>query len=203
MSVKLISHTKDYMDVLLCSIGQCHGVTATPKALQSVIESGHLSVLEHCMASFYIECSLAVLGQITRHRHLSFTVKSTRVAEFDDYYVPEDIIGTDEHNIYLDMIEDSIDEYEGLIVDGVSRESAAYLLPKATMTSMVVSGNLRAWLEYLPHRLCDRALPEHRFIAERIASELTLAIPEVFNRVIKRCTLGCKEKACKFGGAKQ
>lgn len=203
MTVKLISYSKDYMDVLLCSIGQCHGVTATPKALQSVIESGHLSVLEHCMASFHIECSLAVLGQITRHRHLSFTVKSTRVAEFDDYYVPNDIKGEHELQCYRGGIQDAINDYHGAMKTyGVSRESAAYLLPKATMTSMVVSGNLRTWLEYLPHRLCDRALPEHRFIAERIASELTLAIPEVFNRVIKRCTLGCKEKACKFGGAK-
>lgn len=204
MTVKLLSYSKDYMDTLLTAISQCHGKPANAKVLQSVIESGHLSVLEHCQASFVIQCSLAVLGQITRHRHLSFTVKSTRVATFDDYYVPEEIQELRESNnavaIYYDFVGDSFDEYQRLIELGVSRESAAYLLPKATMTSMVVSGNLRAWLEYLPHRLCSRALPEHRNIAERIASELTVVMPQIFNRELKRCNNGCKERSCNFGG---
>lgn len=204
MTVKLISYSKDYLDTILGAISQCHGRPANPKVLDSVINSGHLSVLEHAMATFEIQCSLAVLGQITRHRHLSFTVKSTRVAEFDDYYVPEEIYdlreSSDAKAIYFDFVGDSFSEYQKLITLGVSRESAAYLLPKATMTSMYVSGNLRAWLEYLPHRLCSRALPEHRDIAARIHSELTLAIPEIFNRELKRCNNGCKEKSCTFGG---
>ena len=200
MTVKLISYSKDYMDIILGAISQCHGKPASPKVLESVISSGHLSVLEHAMATFEIQCSLAVLGQITRHRHLSPTVKSTRVAEFGEFYVPGDVGGTVNGYYFGKSMEYSMCEYRDLIARGVSRESAAYLLPKATMTSMYVSGNLRAWLEYLPHRLCSRALPEHRLIAERIASELTLAIPEVFNRELKRCNRGCVEKSCKFGG---
>jgi len=194
MTVKLISYSKDYIKTILCAISQCYGKQATPKVLQGVIESGHTSVLEHSMASFEIQCSLSVLMQITRHRHLSFSVKSTRVAEFNDYYL--DKFG----DTYAEDIMISIDSYKSAINGGVPIESAAYLLPKATMTSMVVSGNLRAWLEYLPHRLCNRALPEHRIIAERIASELSIAMPEIFNRTIKRCTLGCKETSCGFGG---
>lgn len=200
MSVKLISYSKDYMKILLGAIAQCHGKPANARVLESVIQSNHLSILEHVSATFEIQCSLAVLGQITRHRHLSFTVKSTRVAEFDDYYVPEDILGTANGYYFGKSMEYAMGEYRGLIELGVSRESAAYLLPKATMTSMYVSGNLRAWFEYLPHRLCSRALPEHSVIAERIASELILAIPEIFNRELKRCNRGCTEKSCKFGG---
>lgn len=202
MTVKLLSYSKDYMEVLLTAISQCHGKPANAKVLQSVIESGHLSVLEHCQASFVIQCSLAVLGQITRHRHLSFTVKSTRVAEFDNYYVPEDLAneGPGTRKQYHDNISWAMAGYNDLIACGVSRESAACLLPKATLTSMVVSGNLRAWLEYLPHRLCSRALPEHRNIAERIASELTVVMPQIFNRELKRCNNGCKERSCNFGG---
>lgn len=199
MTVKLISHSKDYMETILRAISQCYGKQATPKVLQNVIESGHISVLEHSMASFEIQCSLSVLMQITRHRHLSFSVKSTRVAEFDDYYVPEEFKGNKRFN---DTIDNMMYNRDLLEQTGYSKEDSAYLLPKSTMTSMVVSGNLRAWMEYLPHRLCQRALPEHRIVAERIASELTIAMPEVFNRELRRCGNGCKEKSCNFGGAK-
>lgn len=199
MTVKLLSYSKDYIDTLTTAISQCHGKPASPKVLQSVIDSGHLSVLEHCMASFEIQCSLAVLGQITRHRHLSFTVKSTRVAEFDgDDYIPDDV--GNKHVFHKELCK-AYESYELAIDRGVSKESAAYLLPKATMTSMVVSGNLRAWFEYMPKRLCSRALPEHRIIAERIHSELTMAMPEIFNRTMKNCG-NCSEKSCTFGGAK-
>ena len=201
MTVKLLSYSKDYMETLLTAISKCHGKPATPSVLESVIQSGHLSTLEHCMCSFDITCSLAVLGQITRHRHLSFTVKSTRVAEFQNFYVPEDIRQTEDEWKFQDECESNVENYEAMIKQGVSRESAAYLLPKATMTSMVVSGNLRAWLEYLPHRLCSRALPEHNEVARRIYSELVIAMPEVFNRELMRCNQGCKEISCKFGAS--
>jgi len=200
MTVKLISYSKDYLETILGAISQCHGKPANLKVLESVISSGHLSVLEHAMATFEIQCSLAVLGQITRHRHLSFTVKSTRVAEFGGSYdIPSDIQG--DNIVYFDnYVNNALDAYDELIDRGVSRESAAYLLPKATMTSMYVSGNLRAWFEYLPDRECNRALPEHRNVAQRIHSELTLAVPEIFNRELKRCNRGCQEKSCTFGG---
>lgn len=42
MTVKLISYSKDYMETILGAISQCHGKPASPKVLQSVIESGNL-----------------------------------------------------------------------------------------------------------------------------------------------------------------
>lgn len=196
MSVKLVSFSKDYLENIVGSMGFCYDKQCTPKSLQSAISAGHLSLLEHSMATFDIECSLAVLGQITRHRHLSFTVKSTRGADFDEFYVPEDIIGKNRDAMDYHL-EKAVNNYQMLIDRGVPMESAAYLLPKATITKLRVSGNLRAWFEYLPKRLCKRALPEHMQIAKRIHSELTLAIPEIFDRNFMNCD-SCKENGCKF-----
>jgi thymidylate synthase (FAD) len=177
-------------------MSMCYGKQCTTKGLQKSIEAGHLSLLEHAMATFEIECSLAVLGQITRHRHLSFTVKSTRGAEFDNYVIPEELSEI-EHEIFDELIGGAINNYEHAIRDNVSLESSAYLLPKATLTKLYISGNLRAWYEYLPKRLCQRALPEHRIIAERIHSELSLVMPEIFADVTAPCD-NCKESSCKF-----
>jgi thymidylate synthase ThyX len=52
--------------------------------------------------------------------------------------------------------------------EDIDYQDLAYLLPQGTMTNMVVTGNFRAWYEYLPKRLCKRAMPEHRKVAEAI-----------------------------------
>ena len=142
VSVKMLSYSKDYKHVLLTACSKPYGNNVTMKGLESIIKSGHLSVLEHCYASFDVTCSCRVLGQITRH-------------------------------------------------------NLAYLLPQGTMTNMVVTGNFRAWYEYLPKRLCKRAMPEHRKVAEAIQESLAIYVPEVFDRNFLNCE-NCTEKGCDF-----
>ena len=77
-NVHLISHTPNPMTLLKTAASQCYQKEATDATIKHIIEAGHLSVLEHAYASFSVECSLTVLLQLTRHRHLSFTVQSSR-----------------------------------------------------------------------------------------------------------------------------
>ena len=63
------------------------------------------------------------------------------------------------------IIEKQINRYQLLVENGVPYQIAAYVLPLATNVTMTVTGNLRAWLEYLPKRLCKRASSEHQMIA--------------------------------------
>lgn len=60
--------------------------TSGSETVQKAVEAGHLSVLEHCYASFEITVSTSVLLQLTRHRHLSFTVQSSRGCELKTYH---------------------------------------------------------------------------------------------------------------------
>jgi thymidylate synthase (FAD) len=199
VSVKLLSYSKDYKHVLLTACSKPYGNNVTMKGLESIIKSGHLSVLEHCYASFDVTCSCRVLGQITRHRHLSFTVKSLRGSGATGMTIPEDVI---KH--YLDSGVDLSTFYKAYM-DGVNTlhnedidyQDLAYLLPQGTMTNMVVTGNFRAWYEYLPKRLCKRAMPEHRKVAEAIHNLLAHYVPEVFDRNFLNCK-NCTEKGCDF-----
>jgi len=193
--VKLISYSKDYLELILGASAKCYG--RQPKSIEPLVKSQHLSVLEHAYATFDIKCSLGVLGQITRHRHFSFTVKSTRGADFEDYCIPDEI----DYGIrvmYLSAIEDAFDVYQELIANGVAKQDAAYVLPKATMTELRITGNLRSWFEYLPKRVCKRAMPEHREIAIGIQHELALVMPEIFDRNFRNCDNCKEEKKCAF-----
>ena len=190
MTAKLISYTKDYMPVLLRAASQSYQKMASDKVIEHIVQAGHWSVLEHCMATFECTASISVLLQITRHRHLSFTVQSSRGSELTSYrHTGNKIIDADN--------DVAMHQYRALLNGGEQYEEAAYLLPKAAEYSFVVSGNLRAWLEHLPKRLCKRAMPEHRELAREIAQELRYAMPEIFDRNLMECST-CRETSCGF-----
>lgn len=188
----LVSVTPNYMKLLKLACSKPYGNDVSDKGIQHIINSGHLSVLEHCYASFEVECSVRVLGQLTRHRHLSFTCKSARGSKFDVLELPHG-----DFAVFKDLSGVAMIPYQKALEEGVPEQDAAYLLPQGVRTSIVVTGNFRAWFEYLPKRLCRRAMPEHSELAEQIHKELAKAVPEVFDRGFMNC-LNCNERSCEF-----
>jgi thymidylate synthase (FAD) len=63
--------------------GRPNPATADNKGyLQNILEQGHESVLEHASVTVAVKgVSTALLGQLTRHRHLSFSVLSKRYVD--------------------------------------------------------------------------------------------------------------------------
>lgn len=191
-TVDLISMTPNYMTLLQCACRQPYGKDVTEKSIKKIIESGHLSVLEHCYASFLVTCSVRVLGQLTRHRHLSFTCKSARGSRFNTLVNPYTLgrVPLSDFNVGR--------TYNSALSDkDTKEEQAAYFLPQGVETSLVVTGNFRAWYEYMPKRLCKRAMPEHRKLAEMIQERLADAAPEIFDRNFMNCK-NCTERSCDF-----
>lgn len=207
ISAKLLSITPNYMEVLKTACSQPYGKDVAEKSIEKIIESGHLSVLEHCYASFLVKCSVRVLGQLTRHRHLSFTCKSARGSVFDTCIIPDGFYTAyaKKHGITPAEAADEfyaeddslLAVYQACIKNGLAEQDAAYFLPQGVKTSIVVTGNFRAWYEYLPKRLCKRAMPEHRKLAEMIQERLADAAPEIFDRNFMNCK-NCTERSCEF-----
>jgi thymidylate synthase (FAD) len=204
VSAKLISITPNYMDVLKIACSQPYGKDVTEQSIKKIIESGHLSVLEHCYASFLVTCSVRVLGQLTRHRHLSFTCKSARGSVFETFVIPDGFYDfAKKHGTPKEVVDSMIHklpmvhDYKECIADGLAEQDAAYFLPQGVETSLVVTGNFRAWYEYLPKRLCKRAMPEHRKLAEMIQERLADAAPEIFDKNFMNCK-NCTERSCDF-----
>lgn len=196
VSAKLLSVTPNYMELLKLACSKPYGNDVSDKGIQHIIDSGHLSVLEHCYASFEVECSVRVLGQLTRHRHLSFTCKSARGSKFDTVEIPHFEFATDA-STFERLSRIAIIPYNLALEEGIAEQEAAYLLPQGARTSIVVTGNFRAWFEYLPKRLCKRAMPEHRELADKIHKELRYAVPEIFDRGFMNCA-NCTERSCDF-----
>ena len=90
MTVQLIDITPNAMEKLALVASVCYQSQPSKKVVKKILELGHWSVFEHCYATFRINMSVAALLQMTRHRHLSFTVQSSRATELTDFYKPDD-----------------------------------------------------------------------------------------------------------------
>lgn len=151
----------------------------------------HFSVLEHSNFTFHVaEVSRALLAEITRHRHLSFSVRSQRYCWEGEskVVIPEVLVGTDLDEL-IEEIHDAARHAYRIIVrrlldNGLKRkeahDAARYVLPEGTHTEFYVTGNGRAWLEFLAKRDSPHAAQEIRELAGLIKWELCQVAPGMF-----------------------
>ncbi|CAM2953446.1 FAD-dependent thymidylate synthase [Paenibacillus sediminis] len=157
--------------------------TEADRLFRHITRSGHKSTLEHITYTFAIEgVSRALLAQLTRHRHLSFSVQSQRYVRFGsadksggfDYVKPPSLDGktTDGHrlvrfdeekgesiwrdltanDVFVEAMRDIQASYDRLRRAGVPAEDARMVLPNAATCNLVMTGNLRTFLDFYAKR---------------------------------------------------
>lgn len=174
------------------SFGRPNPATAdTRDYIRNIINQGHHSVLEHASVTYYITgVSRAFTHELIRHRHLSFSQMSQRYVDESDLnlVVPPAFV---EHDMvpsrYLAeaAYTRSYTETVGALMEkGLprkqAREAARAYLPNMAETRIVVTGNLRAWREFLQKRLSPAADAEMQKVARMIHEDLLDYAPSVF-----------------------
>lgn len=161
--------------------------------LGNIVKQAHHSVLEHSFYSFYIEgISRAESHEIVRHRHFSVSQQSQRyVAAKKPYRVaihPTLMKVYEEHAVksWLEpcfiLAESAYDNLRNLGLDKKpASEAARAMLPNAAETHMVLTGNLRTWLEFISKRDHEAADAGIRAVAKEIYEILQEQVPEVFS----------------------
>ena len=174
--------------------------TATNEGyLRHILEVGHLSVLEHGSVSFYLTgVSRSLTHELIRHRHFSYSQLSQRyVPERDAAFVEPAVIAEDPelHEKFLQASSAAVKAYEELL-EGLekrfadvpngtlrrkqARQAARAILPNATETRIVVTGNYRAWRHFIAMRASEHADVEIRDLAIACLRELQRVAGNVF-----------------------
>ncbi|HEV7188045.1 MAG TPA: FAD-dependent thymidylate synthase [Blastococcus sp.] len=174
--------------------------TATNEGyLRHVLEVGHLAVLEHASVTMYLTgLSRSLAHELTRHRHFSYSQLSQRyVPEGDATFVEPAVIAQDPtlHEAFLAAADAALDAHR-LLLDGLEKgldgvpnatlrrkqalQAANAVLPAATETRMVVTGNYRAWRHFIAMRASEHADVEIRRLALACLRELQRIAPNVF-----------------------
>ena len=169
------------------------------KVLTTILESGHLSTLEHASYTFAIDgVSRALTHQLVRHRLASFNQQSQRYVKFTDgldTIKPVSIAENEECNrLFDEMIDKTVEAYQAFVDAGIPAEDARYILPNAAETKIVVTMNIRELLHFFTLRCCNRAQWEIRALAWRMLELVRPTAPFIFADAGPGCVRGaCPE----------
>lgn len=168
--------------------------------LRHILEVGHTSVFEHASVSFYITgISRSCTHELIRHRHFSYSQLSQRfVPEHDAKVVPPPAIEDDPELLAIfDKVADSAraaysellavleakfaDVPNPMLRRKQARQAARSVLPNATETRIVVTGNYRSWRHFIGMRATEHADTEIRGLAIECLRQLQQLAPNVFS----------------------
>ena len=159
---------------------------------RTLIEQGHWSIAEHGSATFYVTgVSRSLTHELCRHRHLSFSELSQRFVNVEDAEVvyPPAVRGDAVLEANMDYaFRAARQAYDGnnniLTTAGFprkqAREAARAVMPNATETKIVVTGNHRAWRDMLGKRYSVHADAEIRELATELLRQLREIAPAVY-----------------------
>ena len=168
---------------------------------RTVHEQAHHSIIEHASVTYYITgVSRSLTHELIRHRHFSFSQRSQRYVgevesglnvvlppalleafkddgrEFEDYMeVSRAVEGA--ARVYTDTV-DFLEGHKGYSRKQ-AREAARAFLPNMTETRIVLTGNLRAWMEFLNKRDHPAADREIRDLAQALRADLHEYAPSI------------------------
>ena len=176
--------------------------TATNEGyLRHILEVGHLSVLEHGTATFYFTgVSRSFTHELIRHRHFSYSQLSQRYVPQSGAEVVEPELIADNPRAHkkfveitdridrayeelLDLLEEEVSDRPGMNNTQrakAARQAARAVLPNATETRIVVTGNYRAWRHFVAMRATEHADVEIRAVAVDVLRQLKGLAPNVF-----------------------
>ena len=147
------------------------------------IKKGHWSVFEMATMCLEIKTTRAISAQLLRHKTFSFQEFSQRYAVTTEVDMPllrsqdnkdrqnsiDDLDMKDKY-FYTKKIQDyfdlGLDLYRQMLDKGIARECARAVLPMNSVSTVMMSGNMRSWLHYCDLRMANGTQWEHKQIAE-------------------------------------
>lgn len=154
-----------------------------PKLLKYCIDKQHWSPFEHAYMTVEITTNRAIAAQILRHRSFTFQEFSQRYSEVsgcelisarrqDSKNRQSSIDDLDEETkmwfleTQTNIWNDCYKAYLSAIEKGIAKETARFLLPLNTKTTIYMTGNIRSWIHYIQLRTSLGTQLEHKVIAD-------------------------------------
>lgn len=159
--------------------------------LRYLIKNKHWSPFEHGYMTLEFITSKSIAIQFLRHRSFTFQELSQRYQDvgkvFDDIFEPIELRkqATDNRQSSDEVINPRLESgalasidirihllssqqlYNKLLAEGVSRETARFVLPVATKTRLFMTGNIRSWIHFFGLRDDGHAQKEAQELAQQ------------------------------------
>lgn len=155
---------------------------SAPKLLSYCIKNGHWSIFEQVSFGVEIVTSRAIAQQIIRHKSFSFQEFSQRYsvvstiepvelrlqADKNRQSSTETVIDSELTQKVARHFENCHELYNLLIGKNIAKESARFVLPLSTSTTLYMTGSVRSWIHYLKLRADQHTQKEHQEVALKV-----------------------------------
>jgi thymidylate synthase (FAD) len=162
--------------------------------VQRIVNSGHLSVIEHVSVTVRLLCDRGITHELVRHRLAAYSQESTRYANYSQdkfgneltfiaplFWAPDSAI----YGRWAAAMEAAEETYLYLLKEGALPQEARSVLPNSLKTEIVMSANLREWLHVFKMRCQQSAHPQAREIMLPLLREFSLRLPQIFGGLDK------------------
>ena len=160
--------------------------------LKNCINRGHESILEHEKITVRLICDIGVYKDLTRHRHASFSIESTRYCNYGKDKFENQIKFIDPVNI--DHNTKLFEEWEKCCLniekcyikmskDGATPDQMRMILPHSTAANVTMTANIREWKHILELRCTKHAHPAVEQVMIPLLLEFKENMPEIFENI--------------------
>ena len=158
----------------------------TKSFVKALMNRNHVSVIEFGgMVTFRVYTNRAIANELVRHRLASYCQNSTRYIKYREelsVIAPYSVVpGTESFDLWKNSVEVIEETYHNMIDNGVTAQNARDILPLCLGTEIMVSMNLRSWLNFFQLRTYKSAHPQMREIAIKMYNILKSEIPVIFD----------------------
>lgn len=159
--------------------------------IKNCITRGHESVLEHEKITVRLYCDIGVYKDITRHRHASFSIESTRYCSYDkDKYSnqisvmnPVYIEDKEIYDEWKTAMEEMEKHYMKMKALGATTDMCREVLPHSTAAEVTMTSNIREWKHIFSLRCNNHVHPAVRQVMIPLLKFFKEEMPIIFDEV--------------------
>jgi thymidylate synthase (FAD) len=191
MDIKIVQYPKNYKKIIYLAGRNCYGVTneLTTKIKYSnfiykIISCNHESLLEHINITILIkDIPRSLMEQLTRHRHASYSIKSTHFVNHKNFQY-QDIPELKDNYIKLMQDVNKLYCYYTDILK-LPHYIAREILPNSCLTNIIMTANIREYRLIIKQRITKDNVPLMVDLAKILLRNLYLICPECFVDIIE------------------
>ena len=174
--------------------------------LKNCINRGHESVLEHEKITIHMCCDIGVYKDLTRHRHASFSIESTRYCNYSNdrfgneikfiepvFYVNswlnaivenrEETIDERKSDVWTRCMNEIEDIYKSMSNLGCTPDELRMVLPHSTAAELYMTANIREWRHILKLRAVKESHPAIQQLMIPLLKYFQETMPELFGEI--------------------
>lgn len=160
--------------------------------LRNCINRGHESVIEHEKVSIRMCCDIGVYKDLTRHRHASFSIESTRYCNYSKDKFENEISfiepcniekNTEEYKEWYYGMQNAEETYLNMSRLGCNPDQLRMILPHSTASEVYMTANIREWRHIFRLRAQKETHPAIQQLMIPLLLYFKEQMPELFDMI--------------------